>query len=187
MVFTEVGGTTLLFDKQMFLAKTREQLLTVMPEPKAISHMNAFIYELRTGQLHHHNVEMFEFVSRLMYDKVGRNEVGLNSDTKYAYEGANDVNDVLEDCLTAVSSNSRCVWATGKPIMNDNSNMAITVQEIRPLSWLQRKLNVQPSIVRDTTFESGKTTRITGTCKSAVITVAEHDLEIHTRGFRWLR
>jgi len=187
MVFTELGKTTLLFDKALFLFKTREQLLKLMPEPDADSHMTAFTYELRTGQLHRHNVEKYERVSRLMFEKIGNDEISLNAATVYSYDGAKDVNEVLEDCLSAASSNSACVWATGKPIMNDNSNLSVTIQQIRPLSWLQRKLNVQPYIIRDTTFESGKATKITGTCKQFVITVSGRKLNVNTHGFDWLR
>ena len=49
MVFTELGKTTLIFDKKLFLLKTREQLLKFMPEPDVDSHMTAFTYELLTG------------------------------------------------------------------------------------------------------------------------------------------
>lgn len=187
MAFTEVGETTLVFDKQLFLSKTREQLLKLMPEADVDSHMTAFTYQLRTNDLHRHNVEKFERVSRLMYEKIVNDEIDLNATTEYSYEGTKDVNEVLEDCLTTVSSNSNCVWASGKPIMNNNSNLAVTVQQIRPVSWLKRKLNVQPEVVRDTTFESGKATKIAGTCKRFVITVAGQRLEVHTHGFDWLR
>ena len=186
-VFTELEKTTLLFDKELFLSRAREQLMKLMPESDVDSHMTAFAYELRTGQLPRHNIERYERVSRLMYEKIGNDEIGLNAATEYSYDGTEEVNEVLEDCLTAVSSNSERVWATGKPIMNDNSNLAVMIQQIRPLSWLKRKLDVQPHIARDVTFESGKATKINGTCKRFVITVAGQNLEVNTHGFDWLR
>jgi len=187
MVFTEIRKTTLLFDKELFLLKTREQLLKLMSGSDVDAHMTAFTYELRTGQLHSHNVEKFKLVSRLMFEKVENDGINLNVATEYSYNGEQDVNEVLVDCLTVVSSNSDCVWATGKPIMNDKSNLVVTIQQIRPLSWLKRKLNVQPYIVRDTTFESAKATKITGTCKQFVITVLGQKLEVDTHGFDWKR
>ena len=187
MVFVELEKTTMLFDKDLFLFKTREQLLKLMPEPEVDSHMTAFTYELRTGQLPRFNGEKFERVSRLMYEKVKNDEISLNAATEYSYDGVDDVNEVLEDCLTAVSSNSKCIWVTGKPIMNDNSNLAVTIQQVRPLSWLKRKLNVQPYIVQDATFESSKATNITGTSKQFLITVSGQKLGVNTHGFAWLQ
>jgi hypothetical protein len=186
MVFTEVGKTTLIFDKELLLSKTREALLMVMPESDTSSHMLAFTYELRTGEIHRHNMVMYDYVSRLMFEKIRNSDSTLNATTKYSYDGIKDVNNVLEDFLTAVSSSSDCLWITGKPIMNDDSNLAVTIQQIRPMSWLKRKLGSQPKIVRETTFESGKATRVTGSCRKLAITVLGRNLKVSTQGFDWL-
>jgi hypothetical protein len=143
MVFTELGKITLIFDKELFFTKTRQELQRVMSEAEVGSHMTAFTFQLRTEELHRHNVQKFERVSRLMFKKIERGEIDINIKTGYAYDGPKDVNEVLEDCLAAVSLNSDCVWTTGKPLMNDDSNLAVTVQQIRPLSWIKRKLNIR--------------------------------------------
>lgn len=129
----------------------------------------------------------YELVSQFMYEKIVKDEIGLNVETVYSYQGNNDVNEVLEDCITAVSVNSERIWVTGKPIMNDASNLAVTIQQIQPLSWIKRKLHIEPHIVCDTTFESGKATHISGTCKRFIIDVARKKLEVHTNGFDWLQ
>jgi hypothetical protein len=129
MVFTELGKTTLIFDKKLFLLKTREQLLKFMPEPDVDSHMTAFTYELLTGQLPRHNVEKYERVSHLMYEKVGNDEISLNAATEYSYDGTKNVNEVLEDCLTAVSSNSECL---------SGFNGSFTAEQLRILKLARR-------------------------------------------------
>lgn len=122
-----------------------------------------------------------------MYEQIVGGKVNLNENTPFSYDGNEKANEVLEDCLTAVSSNSDRIWATLNPIMGNLSNLAVTIQKIRPLSWIQRKLQVQPQIIYDTTFESGKVMRISGTCKRIVLDVADESLEVSTNDFGWLR
>jgi hypothetical protein len=186
MVFTEVGGTTLLFDLELFFSKMREQLQYLMDETTVGSHVAMFRTAILSEQLFPHSVKEYQFISRLMYEKIARDEIGLNAETTYAYEGNSYVNEVLLDCVTAVSTNSEQIWVTLKPIMDDDSNFAVTVQQIRPLSWIKRKLNVQPYVIHDTTFESGDATDISGTCKRFVIGVAGKRLQVTTTGFGWL-
>jgi hypothetical protein len=119
VVFTEIDRTTMIFDLSLFFSKTREQLRNIMDEEKVDSHMAAFTTELYSGTLQRHNVERYEFISQVMYEKIVKDEIGLNAETVYSYQGSKDVNEVLEDCLRAVSANSERIWATGKPIMND--------------------------------------------------------------------
>jgi hypothetical protein len=71
--------------------------------------------------------------------------------------------------------------------MGNLSNLAVTIQKIRPFSWIERKLQVQPHIVYDTTFESEKVTRISGTCMRIVLDVANEQLEVSINDFGWLR
>lgn len=123
----------------------------------------------------------------MIYEKIVKDKVGLNEKTIFSYDGNEKVNEVLEDCLTAVSLNSHRICATLNPIMGDLSNLAVTIQKIRPLSWIQRKLQVQPRIICDTTFESGKVTRISGTCKRIALDVASEQLEVTVNDFGWLR
>jgi hypothetical protein len=183
MVFTEVDNTTLVFDIQILFARAREELYKIMDKEEADSHVAAFTHEINTASLMTRNVEKYELVSRLMYEKIVNDEVGLNANTEYMSNGCSDVNDVLEDCLIAVSSNSDKVWATARPIMNDHSNLAVTIQVIRPLSWIKRRLKIQPEIIRDVTFESGKASHISGTCRGFVITIDGRKLKVTTHGF----
>jgi hypothetical protein len=78
MVFTELGKITLIFDKELFFTKTRQELQRVMSEAEVGSHMTAFTFQLRTEELHRHNVQKFERVSRLMFKKIERGEIDIN-------------------------------------------------------------------------------------------------------------
>ena len=151
------------------------------------SYMAPFIRYLYYGDVFSFGVKNYEFVSRLMYENIVKEKVGLNEKTVFSYHGNEKVNEVLEDCLTAVSLNSDRIWATLNPIMGNLSNLAVTIQKIRPLSWIERKLQVQPHIVYDTTFESEKVTRISGTCKRIVLDMANEQLEVSINDFGWLR
>ena len=187
MVFTKVEKTTLIFDLELFISTTKTQLRENIDEKEVDSYMAPFIRYLYYGDVHNFSATNYEFVSRLMYEKIVKDKVGLNEKTIFSYQGNEKVNEVLEDCLTAVSLNSDRIWATLNPIMGNLSNLAVTIQKIRPLSWIERKLQIQPHIVYDTTFESGKVTRISGTCKRFVLDVAGEQLEVCINDFGWLR
>lgn len=187
MVFTKVEKTTLVFDLGLFISTTKSQLRETIDEKEMYSYMAPFIRYLYYGDVHNFSATNYEFVSRLMYENIMKDKVGLNEKTVFSYHGNEKVNKVLEDCLTSVSPNSDRIWATLNPIMGDLSNLAVTIQKIRPLFWIQRKLQVQPRIISDTTFESGKVTRISGTCKRIVLDVASEQLEVTVNDFGWLR
>ena len=187
MVFTKVEKTTLIFDLGLFISTTRSQLREAIDEKELDSYMAPFVRYLYYGDVHSFGVKNFEFVSRLMYEQIVKDKVNLNENTIFSYDGNEKVGKVLEDCITAVSLNSDRIWATLNPIMGNLSNLAVTIQKIRPLSWIQRKLQVQPQIIYDTTFESEKVTRISGTCKRIVLDLASEQLEVSSNDFRWLR
>jgi hypothetical protein len=187
MVFTEVKKTTLVFDSGLFIATTKAQLQKAVSPQEVDSYMTPFIRYLYYGDCHSFGVKNCAFISKLMYEQIVGGKVNLNENTPFSYDGNEKVNEVLEDCLTAVSSNSDRIWATLNPIMGNLSNLAVTIQKIRPLSWIQRKLQVQPQIIYDTTFESWKVMRISGTCKRIVLDVAGEQLEVRTNDFGWLR
>lgn len=187
MVFTKVEKTTLIFDLGLFISTTRSQLREAIDEKELDSYMAPFVRYLYYGDVHSFGVKNFEFVSRLMYEQIVKDKVNLNENAIFSYDGNEKVDKVLEDCITAVSLNSDRIWATLNPIMGNLSNLAVTIQKIRPLSWIQRKLQAQPQIIYDTTFESEKVTRISGTCKRIVLDLASEQLEVSINDFRWLR
>ena len=81
MVFTEIGRTTLIFALPLFLSKTREQLRKIMGEREVDEHMGMLSSAFFIGDIYRHNVESYELVSRLMYEKIVKDEIGLNAET----------------------------------------------------------------------------------------------------------
>jgi hypothetical protein len=78
MVFTKIEKTTLAFDLGLFISTTQTQLRETIDQNEMDSYMAPFIRYLYYGDVYSFGVKNYDFVSRLMYENIVKDKVGLN-------------------------------------------------------------------------------------------------------------